>query len=317
MERTDMGYRLANGLTLPWIAFGTGVIWKYSRNKPLFLKTNFRLVSASIKRGRLSRPLKWGLFCKKILQDAYDAGFRMFDTGRIYGYSERYIGKTVAHKPNVSLITKCSAMDIGRACSPDTVAGNLKISLKNLRVDSVDVYLLHWPEGDWLEHYRQIVELHKAGKCRAFGACNLKIEHLRAIEKAGLPLPMLMQTEMHPFNAKVELREYCQERGILLMAHTPTARGARRVGEVKEYLNILAEKYQKTAVQIILRWHYQNGVIPVVSTFNKEHMRENIDIFDFALTEEELAKIDALDRGMVLLNATGIYSDDPNYAYNL
>lgn len=315
MERTNEGYRLTNGLTLPWIAFGTGVVWRYSRNKPLFLRTYLWMALSSLKHMKLGRELEGNLFCKKILKEAYGAGFRMFDTGRIYGYSERYIGKTVAHSPGVALVTKCSAMDVERGCSPDTVAGNLDFSLKNLGVDSVDVYLLHWPEGDWLEHYRQIVELHKEGKCRAFGACNMKIEHLRAVEKAGLPLPMLVQTELHPFNAKIELREYCRERGILLMAHTPTARGAKTVEEAGGYLHTLAEKYRKTTVQIILRWHYQNGIIPVVNTFDKAHMRENLDVFDFVLTEEEMKGIDALDRGMVLLDSNGI--DDPNYIYNL
>lgn len=314
MKETDTGYRLANGLTLPWIAFGTGVVWRYSRNKPLFLKRQLRLVLSSLKHMKLNRELKGNLVCKKFLKEAYDSGFRMFDTGRIYGYSERYIGQTVARKPNVTLVTKCSAMDVERTCSPNTVAGNLDCSLKYLSVDSIDVYLLHWPERDWLEYYRQIVELHKEGKCRAFGACNLKIEHFQAIEKAGLPLPMLMQTEMHPFNAKIELREYCRERGVLLMAHTPTARGAKSCGEA-EYLHTLARKYQKTVVQIILRWHCQNGVIPIVSTFSRAHMEENLDIFDFMLTEEEMKGIDSLDRGMVLLNSNGI--DDPNYIYNL
>lgn len=316
MEKSEKSYVLGNGLTLPWISFGTGVIWKYIRNKKLFIKLNLREALSSVKHLRLNRELKGNLLCKKYLNQAYDAGFRMFDTGRIYGYSEKYIGQTVAQKENVILVTKCSAMDVERDCSPNTVEGNLDLSLKNLGIDCVDIYLFHWPEGNWLEYYRQLIGLSAKGKFRAFGACNLKLEHLCEIERAKLPLPQIIQTEMHPFNAKIELREYCRDHGIQLMAHTPTAKGVKPDGETGGYLNALGKKYEKTAVQVVLRWHYQNDVIPVVSTFSRAHMEENLNIFDFALTEEEMKRIDELDKGMVLLKATGCYDDDSNYVYN-
>ncbi len=315
MERINREYRLDNGLKLPWIAFGTGVVWKYSRNKKLFLKVNLRKFLSSIKHLQLNRELKGNLYCKKILNQAYDMGFRMFDTGRIYGYSEKYIGETIAKKNGVTLVTKCSAMDVTRDCTPHTVAGNLEISLKNLGVDCVDLYLWHWPEGDWINYYSQIIEQYKAGKCRAYGACNLHVSHLKEIENAGLDLPMVIQTELHPLNSKPDLRAYCKSRGILLEAHTPTARGSKELANT-DVMKRLTEKYKKTAVQVTLRWHFQNGVIPVVSTFSKEHMMHNLDIFDFALTEEEMMAVEALNKDKVLLNATGTYTDDPNYIFN-
>lgn len=316
MQRQEKAYVLDNGLTLPWISFGTGVIWKYIRNKKMFLKLNFRETLSSVKHLELNRELKGNLFCKRYLNQAYDVGFRLFDTGRIYSCSERYIGKTVAKKSDVRLVTKCSTMDVERSCSPNTVEGNLDFSLRNLGVDCVDVYLFHWPEKNWLEYYRQLTELNGKGKFRAFGACNLTLQHLKEIERAGFLAPMIIQTELHPFNAKIELRKYCQEHGILLMAHTPTARGAKPDGGMGSYLRTLGKKYGKTAVQVILRWHYQNGVIPVVNTFSRAHMQENLDIFDFILTEKEMKRIDELDQGLILLKATGCYDDDPNYIYN-
>ncbi len=317
MEKLERVYVLDSGLTLPWIAYGTGVIWRYARNKRLFLKDNIRKIMSSIKHLKINRDLKGNLFCKKYLNQAYDVGFRMFDTGRIYSYSEKYIGETVANKPDVRLVTKCSSMDVERSCSPNTVEGNLDLSLRNLGGAScVDVYLFHWPEGNWLEYYRQLVELCGKGKFRAFGACNLKLEHLHKIEEAGLPMPMIIQTEMHPFHAQIELREYCRNHRIQLMAHTPTARGAKPDRKMGGYLNALGEKYGKSATQVILRWHYQNGVIPVVSTFSRAHMEENLNIFDFSLTETEMREIDGLDRGLVLLKVTGCYDDNPNYIYN-
>lgn len=313
MERQDKSYVLDNGLTLPWISFGTGVIWKYSRNKKLFLKINLREILSSVKHLKLNRELKGNLFCKKYLEQAYDVGYRMFDTGRIYGYSEKYTGKTVAQKEGTVLVTKCSTMDITRSCSPNTVKGNLEISLANLGVNCVDVYLLHWPEGDWLNYYAQIIEQYKMGKCKAYGACNLHVSHLKQIEEAGLGPPMIVQTELHPLNSKRELREYCKEHNILLEAHTPTARGSKELADTDIMKKMIA-KYNKTSVQITLRWHYQNGVIPVVSTFSKEHMTENLNIFDFELTREEMAEIESLNKDYALLDSNGI--DDSKYIYN-
>lgn len=306
-------YALRNGVEIPWISYGTGVIWKYTRNIPLFLKANMIGCLRAAKHLRRNRELYGNIHVKRILNDAYDAGFRMFDTGRIYAHSEDSIGDTVAGKLGVFITTKCSWMDITRKFSPNDVAGNLDVSLKNIKRDVADLYLLHWPEGEWLDTYKQIIEEYKKGRCRAFGACNMKIEHLKAIEEVGLELPMVVQTEMHPLNVKKELREYCQAHGIQIEAHTPTSRNNKELRD-SEIMKKLAAKYHKSSVQITIRWHYQNHVIPVVSTFSKEHMKDNLDIFDFELTEDEMKEIDALDRKKVLLDSQGI--DDPNYIYN-
>lgn len=310
---SEKTYNLRNGVKIPWIAYGTGVIWKYTRNIPLFLKSNIREILSSIKHLKINRGLYGNLCTKRILADAYRAGFRMFDTGRIYGHSEDRIGKSVSGRPGVLVTTKCSWMDITRKHSPNNVEGNLDISLKNIKRDKVDLYLLHWPEGEWLDTYAQIIEEYRKGRCRAFGACNLKIEHLRQIKDANLELPMVIQTEMHPLNVKKELREYCQAQGIQLEAHTPLSRNAKELQET-ETMRKLTAKYHKSSAQITLRWHYQNQVIPVVCTFSKKHMRDNLAIFDFELTDEEMHSIDALDKGKVLLDSEGI--DDPDYIYN-
>lgn len=306
-------YRLRNDLNIPWISFGTGVIWKYSRNKILFLKVNVREALSSVKHLKLNRELKGNLQIKRILKDAYDSGFRMFDSGRIYAYSEASIGKTISEYQDVMVTTKCSAMDITRNCSPDNVEGNIKISMKNLNTEKIDLYMLHWPEGDWLNYYAQVVEQYKNGRCKAFGACNLNIDHLKQIEQSGLELPMVMQTELHPLNSKKELREYCRTHEIQLMAHTPTARYHELLIN-SEVIKALMRKYNKSAVQIVMRWHYQNQIIPVVSTFNKKHMCENQQIFDFYLQDDEMNEIEELNQDYVVLNAVGI--DDPNYIYN-
>lgn len=314
MGKTSKTYMLRNGLEIPWISYGTGVIWKYTRNPRLFLKANAQEVALSVYHKNLNRELDGNLHIKKVLQNAYDSGFRMFDTGRIYAKSEKSLGNTVSSKDDVFITSKCSAMDVERQGSPNSVKGNLLVTLKNLKRDKLDLYLLHWPEGEhWLDYYEQIVKAYKAGWVRAFGACNLKMEHIKAIQDAGLELPMVIQEECHPFYSRADVRVFCKENGIQFEAHTPTMHMHPLVKD-NDLLNALAKKYKKSVAQVILRWHYQNDVIPVCSTFSREHMEENLDIFDFELTDEEMDEIDGLNIDYICLNTTGI--DDPNYIYN-
>lgn len=314
--KTYKTYKLRNGYTIPWISFGTGLIWQYIRNKPLFFKHNLLLILRSIKHLKINRQLKGNLLIKSILNNSYNEGFRFFDTGRAYSLSELYIGKVLSQKQDIFITTKCSTMDVTREFSPSDVKGNLELSLKYLNREYVDLYLFHWPEGDWLNYYSQIIELYKQGKVKAFGACNLSIENLKEIENAGLELPMVMQTEMHPLYARHELRQYCQDHNIQVMAHTPTCRNCDKFTKI-ELIQELSKKYHKTPAQIAIRWHYQHNVIPVVSCFNKEHMRDNLNIFDFELEQQEMELIDKLDCNYILLNVKGSYDDDPNFIYNL
>lgn len=147
--------------------------------------------------------------------------------------SEYYIGKVLSQKQDLFITTKCSTMDVTREYSPSDVKGNLELSLKYLNREYVDLYLFHWPEGDWLNYYSQVIELYKQGKVKAFGACNLSIENLKEIENAGLELPMVMQTEMHPLYARHELRQYCQDHNIQVMAHTPTCRNCDKFTKIE------------------------------------------------------------------------------------
>ena len=314
LGKTSMTYVLRNGVEIPWISYGTGVIWKYTRKPGLFLKTNIRELAISTYHRKWHRELDGNIHIKRVLADAYDSGFRMFDTGRIYAKSESSIGATVSNREGVFITSKCSAMDVERAGSPDSVEGNLKFTLKNLKKDTLDLYLLHWPEGDhWLEYYEQIIRAYEKGYVRAFGACNLKMEHIQAIQDAGLELPMVIQEECHPFYSRADVRAFCKDHSIQFEAHTPTMH-MNPIAKDNELLNALAKKYKKSVAQIMIRWHYQNDVIPVCSTFSKKHMKENLEIFDFELMDEEMIAIDGLNMDHIVLNATGI--DDPKYIYN-
>lgn len=307
-------YHINEELLVPWIFFGTGIVKKYTRNPYLWFKTRVKQILSSIKHRKLNKELYINTHINKILNDAYNAGFRGFDTARIYGYSESEIGQVNEKQDNIWLNTKCSIMDIERTCSPNTVVGNLAISEQNMRTDMVDSLLLHWPEGDkWLDIYNEIVDLYEREKIRAFGICNARLEDISLIQQEGMRLPMIIQNEIHPLNTQVEIRKYCKENNILLMAHTPTARMGKEIKN-NDILNGLANKYNKSIAQIIIRWHYQNDIIPIISTTNRLHMMENINIFDFELSSDEMDSIDSLDRKNFLIKTRGI--DDPNYKYN-
>lgn len=316
-----LGFKLRNDVEVPAIGFGTGVIKRYSRNLPLFIRARIRPALSAVK--HLSYKSLYKIYeqdfrMDSVLDKAVAEGYSLYDTGRIYGYSEVEIGRAIVRnhlkRENVFITTKVSDMDLFREYSPNDVAGNLQLSLKYLQTDYLDAYLLHWPHGNWLDIYKQMENVYNLGLVRSIGVCNFHLEHFKKLEKNCTIMPMIHQTELHPLNSKKAIRKYCKEHGILIMAHTPTGRMGREIVQNK-VLQELAQKHHKSIAQIIVRWHYQNGIVPVIATKSSAHIKENKDIFDFVLTEDEMAAMETIDQGLVLLPGNGI--DDPNYIYNL
>ena len=305
-------------MNVPAIGFGTGVVKRYTRNPYLFAKVYLRYILSSVKHRKLHKNLYSDLHMSDIVAAAVRENYRLFDSGRIYAYSEPSIGKGLAKakiaREEIFLTTKISDMDITRECSPKTVEGNLANSLRYLNTEYIDAYLLHWPHGDWTDIYHQMEAVYRKGLARAIGVCNFQMEHFRQLERSSTVRPMLCQLELHPLHSRREIREYCDAHDIVIMAHTPTGRMCEKI-RTNPVLQELAEKYSKTIAQIILRWHYQNGVVPVVATTSPAHMRENRDIFDFDISSEDMEKIEGIDEQYVMLPGNGI--DDPNYIYNL
>ncbi|WP_315374160.1 aldo/keto reductase [uncultured Selenomonas sp.] len=314
----NLKVNLRSGEKIPALGFGTGVVRLYSRNPYLFLKTRIRPLLSSIKHWRLDYILKSDLYMERFIYQALEENYRLFDTGRIYGYSEKMIGCVIRAsgitREEFFLVTKISDMDITRASSPNDVRGNLEDSLRYLGTSYVDAYLLHWPHGEWIDIYRQMEQLYDEGLARAIGVCNFTIEHFAQLEQYARITPMICQLELHPLNSKREIREYCREHGIVVMAHTPTGRMYEKIRQ-NRVLQEIAHRHEKTIPQIIIRWHYQNDVVPVVATQSSIHMQENADIFDFSLSETEMQQIEDQDEGYVILPGNGI--DNPNYIYNL
>lgn len=218
----------------------------------------------------------------------------MFDTSRAYAGSECMLGKSLKKydRDKYYIVTKL--------CNGDQYKGNVRVALEKsmteLGVDYVDLYLMHWPvEEHYIDSWRQMEELYKEGMCKAIGVCNFNIHHLQELEKSAEIMPMVNQFECHPLLTQENLRKYCNDRHIQIMAYTSTARMDERLK--KTCLVSIAKKYNKSIAQIILRWHQQIGNIPIVNTFNKVHLLNNLDIENFSLTEEEINKISGINIG--------------------
>ncbi len=312
-------YSLQNGQHVPCLGYGTGVVNHYWRNPRLWAANKARLVLSSGKHLQLNRQLKIDLSAHKMVRQAYDSGFRLFDTGRIYGCSEKAIGKGLAGIPRETyyITTKfsdlCFTMAPLEGYSADDVIGHLKKSLYFLKTEYVDLLLIHHPHGPVAEIWAQMETAYKQGLCRAIGTSNFDVKDFQNLAKTQTIAPMVNQGERHPFFQNNAVFDYCKEHGILFMAHTATGHAKSAQNYM---LKNIAEKYGKTVQQIVLRWHYQNRVVPIISTASEQHIRESAGIFDFQLTADEMVQINRLEDGVRLLDCqNGV--DNPNYCYNI
>lgn len=314
----EKNYQLYNGDNIPPIAFGTGVVNRFYRNNSKYLKDRLLDYLRTIKNRRMPRRLKNDLHIAETLDLAVVNGYRLFDSGRLYGHSEKCIGNAIHkhNRDNFFIITKISDDDLKRYPDVSSIHDNLSLSLEFLQTDYVNAYLLHFPSGDWISMYRDIEREYKNNRAQAIGVCNFDVDELRQLIAECSIKPMICQVEIHPLNTKKELRKYCQENDIVVMAHTPTAHMDKRV-QNSEIMQDLTKKYQKSAAQIIYRWHYQNGVIPIVSSTSDQHMKENLDIFDFELTDEEMEELEALNQDYSFDPYNNKKSDCPDFIYNL
>lgn len=281
--------KLNNGNTIPSLCYGSAIVetYKYSSSG---IKSAFKYWTRNIIKDR--NQLKKDIALPKAVQYCMDNGCNMFDTSRAYAGSEYSIGKIL------SKYKRDSYYIVTKLCNRDQYNGNirgaLQRSLKELNVSYVDLYLMHWPvEGEYIKSWLQMEQLYKEGLCKAIGVCNCNVHHLEEIEKKAEIMPMVNQFECHPLFTQKELRDYCKKKNIQVMAYTSTARMDERLK--KTVLVPIAKKYNKSIAQIILRWHQQVNNIPIVNSSNLEHLAENISIYDFNLTNEEIEKIESIN----------------------
>ena len=229
----------------------------------------------------------------RIVKYALEIGYRQIDTASFYG-NEVGVGKGIKDsgikREEIFLVTKLWNDDHGYE---NTIEAFNK-SLDKLQVSYIDLYLIHWPNKLNAETWRAFEYLYKIGKVKSIGVCNFKIGHLEELKSTAEIMPMVNQVEVHPLSSKSTMLDYCNKNNIQLVAWSPIMRGKIFSNEL---IIALAEKYKKTIAEVILRWHIQRGVIPIPKSSNEERIKENIDVFDFEISKEDMAIIDSLNEG--------------------
>lgn len=239
----------------------------------------------------------------KRLEDAIIYGESLktvgFDTGRDYDNEPllgeiftRMMTNNVCKREDIFITTK-----VGNGQQRlRNMEEQIDISLRALKLDYLDLWLLHWPLPDfWLDNWQQVVEIYKKGKVKAIGIANCRERHIEALLKSGLDLPHVLQSEYHPFRTVPDFKRMCVENNIQLEAYSANCLMLPFVRD-NETLNRIAKDHGRTVTQIIMRWHVQQGVIPIFRSFNPDHIKDNVGVFDFELTAAEMSAIHALDR---------------------
>lgn len=229
---------------------------------------------------------------------AVESGYRLIDTASVYK-NEENVGRGIAScgipRNELFITTKVwnTAQRLG------DIQGAFERSLDRLKLDYVDLYLIHWPapaEDHYVSAWEQLIELQKSGLTRSIGVCNFDIGHLqRIIHKTGVA-PVLNQIELHPLLQQRELQAWNATHSIHTESWSPLAQGGEGVFDT-DIIQALAAKYQKTPAQIVIRWHLDRGLIVIPKSVTPSRIHENFDVFDFRLEKEELSQIQSLDSG--------------------
>ncbi|MCG7392220.1 aldo/keto reductase [Microvirga sp. ACRRW] len=226
--------------------------------------------------------------------DAIKAGYRSIDTAAIYD-NEEGVGKAIAASdvPRNELFITTKLWNDNR--SFDGALTAFDQSLKRLRLDTVDLYLIHWPgvsgEG-YVDAWRALVRLKEEGRVKSIGVSNFMPPHLQRIIDATGIVPVLNQIELHPRFQQKELRTFHAQHDIATESWGPLGQGSL---VADEKLAAIGRKYGKTPAQVILRWHLDNAFIVIPKSVNPSRIRENIDVFDFALDADDMRIIEAMD----------------------
>jgi 2,5-diketo-D-gluconate reductase A len=227
---------------------------------------------------------------------AIEAGYRHIDTARAYE-NEAQVGQAISasglDRSELFITTKCFNDDHGH----DSAMRALKASLGRLELDFVDLYLIHWPvpsQDRYVETWQAFIEARQTGLARAIGVSNFQPAHLRRIIDETGVTPAVNQIELHPYLQQPGLRREHADLGIVTESWSPLAQGLVLDDPA---ITAIAGKHGKTPAQVVLRWHIQLGNVVFPKSVTVERIRENIDIFDFALSAGEMAELEALDRG--------------------
>lgn len=229
---------------------------------------------------------------------ALEAGYRLVDTAAVYG-NEVGVGNAL----KASGIAREELFITTKLWNSDQGATKTKVafeaSLEKLQLDYIDLYLIHWPmpaKGLYLETWRVLEQLYTEGKIRAIGVCNFQPDQLDNLLQHAAIKPAVNQIELHPRFPQIELRNYAHEHGIQIESWSPIG-GSKSNLLDDEMLIGIGKKYSKSPAQVVIRWHIQNGMVVIPKSVHAERIQQNIDVFDFELSGDDMAKINALETG--------------------
>lgn len=225
------------------------------------------------------------------VREALKMGYSLIDTANAY-VNERAVGRAIKEsgikREDVFLSTKLWPSEYENENAVDE-------TLKRLGADYVDLLYIHQPAGNILAGYRQLEKAYKEGKAKAIGISNFEGKYLEQLEKQWEITPQFIQVEAHPYFTQKELRKTLDKYGIKIMSWYPLGHGDKSLINEPVFAK-LAKKHSKTPAQIILRWHIQMGFVVIPGSKNISHIKDNLDILDFELSEEEMKEIQTLDK---------------------
>lgn len=271
METEGQGFEmqfvtLNNGLEMPQLGFG---VWQIPEEE----------VTAAV-------------------SSAIEAGYRSIDTAKVYG-NEAGVGKAIQSsnvaREDLFITTKVWNADQGY----ESTLQAFEESMEKLGLDYLDLYLIHWPTPEYdtyVDSYKALEKLYHDGRVKAIGVCNFNLAHLERIMDECEVVPALNQVECHPYLQQKELKEFCEQHDIYVEAYSPLMNGRDVLDN--EVITKIAKKHNKTSAQVILRWHLQSESVVIPKSVTPSRIKENLDVFDFELSESDMADIASLDQGV-------------------
>lgn len=255
----------------------------------------------------------------RTIAEAYEMGYRQFDTAWRY-HNESDIAKALKengiNREEVFITTKVNVDALYRQNykygyhsifnirNIKSIKSVILESFTNLGTDYIDLFLVHWPFPMYLDMYKELSKLYKEGRIRAIGVCSFLPPHIESLKEVSDVVPAVNQFEISPLNSQKALTKYCQRNGIAVEAMSTFShfRSVEPRNEIlkNETIQVIARKHNKSVAQIVLRWLIQQNIITIPKTWNISHLKENIELFDFELSKEEMEIMDSLDQGRFL-----------------